>query len=269
MDTDQMNEVVVETVELESISLGRTVKIDIYRLEHIPASGESSLALINDGQDLVTIGFDKILNTFFYGKKRKPLLVAAIHGGPDRMNEFGVAIGPDYLGRGARAVWYEQFIVSEALPFIRQRFSKVRFIETAVAGFSLGGLTAFDTAWNHPEIFSRVGVFSGSLWWRSKNKEDKDYNRHLHRMMHQQVRQGVLHPGMKFFFQCGEQDEWEDRNKNGVIDSIDDAIDLMRELIKKGYHEGPDIRYLQLTDGKHNVETWAKSLPVFLQWGWG
>jgi enterochelin esterase-like enzyme len=63
-------------------------------------------------------------------------------------------------------------------------------------------------------------------------------------------------------------DELEDRNNNGVIDSIDDTIDLLRELQAKGYREGTDFRYLQLKDGKHDVPTWAKALPEFLKWGW-
>jgi hypothetical protein len=87
-------------------------------------------------------------------------------------------------------------------------------------------------------------------------------------MMHNQVAAGDFHEGMKFFFECGEQDEWEDRNKNGVIDSIDDTIDLMRLLIKKGYTEGKDIQYLQLPDGKHDVTSWARSLPQFLRWAY-
>jgi hypothetical protein len=74
---------------------------------------------------------------------------------------------------------------------------------------------------------------------------------------------------MKFFFECGEHDEEEDRNKNGVIDSIDDTLDLMRLLVKKGYREGRDIYYLQLPDGRHDVPSWAKALPTFLNWGWG
>jgi enterochelin esterase-like enzyme len=87
--------------------------------------------------------------------------------------------------------------------------------------------------------------------------------------MHLQVRNGIYRPGMKFFFQCGEMDESEDRNKNGVIDSIDDTIDLMRELVKKGYREGRDIYYLQVPDGKHDVASWSRAIPKFLKWGWG
>ena len=36
-----------------------------------------------------------------------------------------------------------------------------KFKTKAIAGFSLGGLSAIDTAWSNPGIFSIVGVFSG------------------------------------------------------------------------------------------------------------
>ena len=63
-------------------------------------------------------------------------------------------------------------------------------------------------------------------------------------------------------------DEKADRNNNGVIDAIDDTLDLIKELKKKGYPES-SIRYLELKDGRHDVPTWARAFPDFLQWGWG
>jgi len=56
-----------------------------------------------------------------------------------------------------------------------------------------------------------------------------------------------------------------DRNKNGIIDSIDDTRDLISELVKKGYEEGRDISYLEMPDGRHDIETWAKAMPDFLK----
>ena len=29
------------------------------------------------------------------------------------------------------------------------------------------------------------------------------------------------------------------------------------------------IRFLELTEGRHDVATWAKAFPDFLKWGWG
>lgn len=256
----------VETIELESTHLNRTVRIDFYMTGQGTAH---SLLLMNDGQDLVKMEFERLLDVFHGKEQGLPLLVAGIHCGPDRINEYGMAAGADYAGRGARAAEYQQFVVGELLPAIISRFHAHTFTEKAFAGFSLGALSALDIAWNNPEIFSKAGIFSGSLWWRSVSQNAKEYNQSVHRMMHAQIRNGGFHPGMKFFFECGELDENMDRNRNGVIDSIDDTVDLMRELIRKGYREGRDIYYLQIPDGRHDVASWEKAVPAFLKWGWG
>ena len=87
-----------------------------------------------------------------------------------------------------------------------------------------------DIVWKHPAEFSKVGVFSGSLWWRSIDQIDEKYDDDKHRIMHQEIRNGQYAPWLKFFFQCGNMDEVKDRNNNGIIDSIDDTLDLIKEL---------------------------------------
>lgn len=72
-----------------------------------------------------------------------------------------------------------------------------------------------------------------------------------------------FYPWLKFFFECGAGDEGEDRNKNGIIDSIDDTLDLIAELKAKGYSNN-SIKYLELASGKHDVPTWGQAFPEFL-----
>jgi len=176
---------------------------------------------------------------------------------------------PDYKGRGNKAKNYTEFVFEELIPYIRTNYYRQGFREKAFAGFSLGALSALDIVWNHPIEFSKVGTFSGSLWWRTKDKNDKTYNDDTDRIMHQQIKNGQYYPWLKFFFECGAADEEGDRNNNGIIDSIDDTIDLIKELVAKGYDEKKDIYYMQLDDGKHDVATWARAMPEFLKWGWG
>jgi enterochelin esterase-like enzyme len=253
-------------IELPSINLDRIVRIDFYQTIQTDSSRKWNLLLINDGQDLVKMDFASILHQLEINDPLAPTLIAGIHCGEDRRNEYGMSSSSDYLGRGAKATLYEQFILTELLPLIENRYEMVEWKEKQFAGFSLGALSALDIVWSNPEIFSKVGVFSGSFWWRALDMKDKNYNDYKHRLMHQRIRNGVAKPGLKFFFECGELDEAEDRNKNGVIDSIDDTIDLMRELTRKGYREGRELFYLQLADGKHDVPSWARALPVFLKW---
>jgi enterochelin esterase-like enzyme len=86
--------------------------------------------------------------------------------------------------------------------------------------------------------------------------------------MHNQVRETEkAAPWLRFFFQTGAMDEKKDRNKNGIIDSIDDTLDLIEELKLQGY-KNDAVTYYELPDGKHDVATWAKAFPEFLKWGW-
>ena len=259
--------IVVENEELYSVHLDRDVKLDIYLPTHVSKPETINLLLINDGQDLPKMPFAEILGDLYQHDKIEPLLCVGIHCGADRKMEYGIASQPDYLGRGARAADYTSFIFEELLPFLHREYNIARFKEKAFAGFSLGGLMALDLVWNNPEAFSKVGVFSGSLWWRQKAYDD-GYTDEADRIMHNQVRDGIASPGLQFFFQTGLLDEKLDRNNNGVIDSIDDALDLISELKKKGYADNA-IRYVELVDGGHDVPTWAKAFPDFLKWGWG
>ena len=149
------------------------------------------------------------------------------------------------------------------------RYRAPAFREKAFAGFSLGALSALDIVWEHAQEFSRVGLFSGSFWWRTKDKTDPAYNEMTDRIMQRKVREGDYAPWLQFFFECGTEDEMEDRNQNGIIDSIDDTQDLIQELVIKGYDREKDIRYLQIDGGRHEVNTWARAMPEFLLWGWG
>ena len=257
----------IDRLHIDSDYLERRMLVDIYLPADVALSDQVSLLLVNDGQDLVTMGFENILNTLLHQHQLEPLMCVGIHCGTDRINEYGTICQPDYKGVGAKAGRYVKFIFDELLPYIRKKYHMPSFREKSFAGFSLGGLSAFDIVWNHPSEFSKVGMFSPSLWWRRKGYED-GYDDEKDRIMHMQVRKGGFFPWLKFFVQTGQLDEKADRNNNGIIDSIDDALDMIVSLKAKGYTD-EHIEYLELEDGRHNVDTWARVLPDFLKWGWG
>jgi enterochelin esterase-like enzyme len=253
---------------VQSVFLNRAVKIDCYLPTNVVAPAEISLLLINDGQDLVTMGFEKILDDLYAANHITPLLCVGLHCSTDRKNEYGTATVLDYKGRGAKASLYMQFVMEELIPFIRQTYQVFSFKEKSFAGFSLGALSALDIVWNNPAEFVKTGAFSGSFWWRDKAQEDADFDEDKHRIMHRLVKEGSYYPWLRFFFEVGTQDETADRNNNGIIDAIDDTISLIAALKQKGFADS-DIAYLELQDGRHDVPTWARALPDFLKWGWG
>jgi enterochelin esterase-like enzyme len=269
MSDEKVSVIKVEQHLLHSSNLDRVVTIDCYLPVTLSHFSHSNLLLINDGQDLVKMSFENILEELMTDVKLKPLFCVGIHCASDRKNEYGTANILDYKGRGAKAFLYTKFIIQELIPYIRKTYAITSFNEKAFAGFSLGGLCALDIVWNYPHEFTKVGVFSGSLWWRDKDQEDEDFDENFNRIMHQQVKKGKYAPWLKFFFEVGTQDETADRNNNGIIDAIDDTQSFIEELVNKGYNEEEDIHYLELKDGRHDVPTWARAFPDFLIWGWG
>lgn len=258
---------IVENHVLLSYYLKREVKVDCYLPANVPVPGGMSLLLINDGQDLVTMQFENILDKLYAESEIAPLFCVGIHCSADRKNEYGTAKILDYKGRGAKAALYTKFIMEELLPYIRKTYKIDSFKEKSFAGFSLGALSALDIVWNNPADFSKVGAFSGSFWWRDKDQDDEDFDEEKHRIMHRQIKEGAHYAWLKFFFEVGTQDETADRNNNGIIDAIDDTVSLIEELKRKGYRD-EDVEYLELKDGQHNVSTWARAFPDFLKWGW-
>lgn len=259
----------IKSASIPARLLERKVKVDFYFPLSIPYGTRVELLLFNDGQILEEIQFIQILQKWSQKNKNAPLfLVAAVHAGKNRLSEYGTAGVLNDKSQGSKAAQYQDFILNDLTQYIAEVFPFSDLDRMSFAGFSLGGLTALDIAWSHPERFGKVGVFSGSFWWRTLPAGGSAYS-DLDRIMHRRIREGSYHSHLRFFFECGTGDETNDRNNNGVIDAIDDTVDLMRELQRLGYQPGQDIQYLEVTNGEHNPQTWAKCLPAFLDWGWG
>jgi enterochelin esterase-like enzyme len=256
----------IENKHIKSLHLAREVRYDVYHSHPGTDFSKTGLLLINDGQNLEEMGFAAMLESLAGSGLVSSFLCVGIHASEQRKMEYGVASQPDYAGRGAKAGVYTAFILNELLPLLETGYTEYRIVERAFAGFSLGGLSAMDITWNHPELFQTTGVFSGSFWWRSLDQNEQNYDDDRHRIMHQLIRRDRYKPGLGFFFQCGNKDETRDRNHNGIIDSIDDTQDIIRELVEKGYTPGKDIIYLEMADGSHDIPTWGKAMPVFLEW---
>jgi iron(III)-enterobactin esterase len=267
MQLNELSCIVVEQKLIYSSSLRRYITIDLYLPKNVADPSSLSLLIINDGQDLAKMPFDHLLNELLESQQIQPVLCVGVHAGRNRKKEYGTAGIPDFKNRGSRAEAYEQFIIKKLIPHIQSEYCINSFKQKAIAGFSLGGLTAIDLAWKNPAVFSIAGVFSGSLWWRSKDISE-GYNEELDRIMHRRIREGNFAEAMKFYFTTGSLDETADRNNNGIIDSIDDTLALIEELKGKGYPD-EDIVYINFEDGHHDVETWGRAMPGFLKWAFG
>lgn len=253
------------TLEVSSVHLDRIVKVHLLFPANMEFLSQPMPVLwLNDGQDLAALQVENSLKKLMAAQKIKAVFVVAIEA-RDRLAEYGTMDVPDYKKRGAKARAYAEFILQELVPYMRKNYPvSAAPADNVFAGLSLGGVSALDISWHYPQYFQKIGVFSGSFWWRKRalnaGYTDND------RIVHQRIRMGTFKPGLKFWLQTGTLDETSDRNNNGIIDSIDDTQDLITELILKGYHLNTDIQYVEVEGGKHHSSTWSQVFPEFLLW---
>ena len=261
------NEIIVKHLNVPSKYLERGVKVDVFLPPQYSKDTNTNYPCIyfNDGQDMLALGMFDTLTRLYKEGTLPHCIIFAMYCNENRINEYGTALEADYKKRGNKAKEYADFVIHELIPLMRSEYRcKLEPKYNTYAGFSLGALSAMDIAWANPSVFGKVGVFSGALWWRSKEwtLEDPDGGR----IMHDIIRNSSHQAGMKFWFEVGTKDEDCDRNNNGIIDAIDDTLDLINELTALGYRPHEDIKYVEIDGGEHNPHTWGKIMPDFLKW---
>ena len=248
--------------------LQRHVKLTIINTPVPEEKNNFNLLLLNDGQDIEKLRVKEIIDSLYKKKLIQPLVVVAIHTN-DRIKELGIADYPDYKNNGVDAAKYSAFVDDELYPFIKKKTGVRKFNSITIAGCSLGALSAFDIAWDHADRIDKVGVFSGSFWYRDKDAAAADYSDEKDRMMMNKLRTSRRQPHLKYWFYAGDDEEKSDRDKDGIIDVVDDTKDLMEIIKNKNVCLPSDIVYVESADGKHGYVSWRKELPVFLLWAFG
>lgn len=258
----------VQEDEIYSRHLQHKVKLTVLNTPVPSDKEELNLLIMNDGQDFQQLRMKEILDSLWKKKLIQPLLVVGVHAG-NREQEYGVADKPDYQNRGSRANYYDAFVDDELYFFIKKKVSIRKFKSVVIAGTSLGGLSAFDIAWNHPNKIDKVGVFSGSFWWRDKDITDSSYDDNENRIMYEKIKASRKKPKLQYWFYAGGKEENGDRDKDGIIDVIDDTQDLINLMIDKKVCSSTDITFKQDPNGEHNQQSWSHQLPDFLIWAFG
>jgi enterochelin esterase-like enzyme len=248
--------------------LQKHIKLTILNTPVPDDKNSFNLLLLNDGQDMPKLRVKEIVDSLYKKKLIQPLVVVGIHAG-DRMQEYGISDYLDYKNNGTEAAKYSAFINDELYPFIKKRTAVRKFNSITIAGCSLGGLSAFDIAWDHADRINKVGIFSGSFWYRDKDAEATDYSDEKDRIILNKIRSSRKKPQLQYWFYAGDEEEKGDRDKDGIIDVVDDTRDLIG-LIKTKNVAGPDdIIFTEKKEGKHDYNSWSHVFPDFLLWAVG
>jgi hypothetical protein len=85
-----------------------------------------------------------------------------------------------------------QFITDELVPAVRLLFPADLPADGLCRLFAWR-TKCLDIAWRRSDLFNMVGIFSGSLWWRTLDKDDPEYQDEQHRIMHNQIKMLISH----------------------------------------------------------------------------
>ena len=262
------NKIKQQEDELYSRHLQRKVKLTIISTPMPAGKSSLNLLLLNDGQDMQKMRVKEITDSLYKNKLIQPLIIVGIAAG-DRTKEYGVSEQADFMKRSDKADNYSKFIENELYAFAKKNAGVRKFKSVAIAGCSLGGLSAFDIAWDNADKIDKVGVFSGSFWWRDKDDKAADYDDNKNRIMLSKIRSSRKKPHLQYWFYAGAKEETGDRDKDGIIDVVDDTRDLAALIKSKNICLPQDIIYKEDANGLHDYSSWSNHLPEFLIWAFG
>lgn len=219
-----------------------------------------------DGQQLPEIDFQQTLNELVSSGQMAPTVVVAVYSteGDLRREELGAGPNINFLGWGTLSDAFNHFMVDELVPKVNSTYRTLTDAQnTAVMGWSLGGLSSFYLAWQYPDTFGTVGAFSPSFWWRTESPAGQELQA---RVIPNLVSTSTLRPGLRVWMEAGTKElPYSDVDGNGVIDMLQDARDVRDLLLQKGYQAGRDVVYVEVEGGLHELSTWQTVVPDFLK----
>ncbi|MGG9971635.1 alpha/beta hydrolase [Ferruginibacter sp. SUN002] len=254
--------------EIYSRHLQKHIKLTIISTPLPDDKKELNLLLLNDGQDVEKFRLKKILDSLYNKKLIQPVVIVAIHAS-DRTQEYGIAGFPDYKKNGSKADQYASFIDNELYDFAKKKAGVRKFKSVVIAGENLGGLSAFDIAWNHADKIDKVGVFSGTFRFskRAFTTETPDYSDASDRILLSVMKSSRKKPHLKYWFYGDDADEKGIRYQDSI--TINHTKDLIKIIKDKKVCPDADIVYKEAGTDQNNYIGWSKVLPDFLLWAFG
>ncbi len=217
---------------------------------------------LQDGQNLfdtatsfagVEWNADETAEKLINDGKINPVIIVGVYNSPDRTEEY-TPIQANESDPVARGVYYGWFVAYEAKRFIDKTYRTLPGREnTTIAGSSLGGLIALDTARAHNDIFGACAAISPSLW--SAEGE----------LLSQWTADHDWMKGTRFWVDMGEG-ETEDYPTGEAVPHLQT---LVATLESAGLTKGNDYQDLVAEGDEQNEAAWSKRFGQVLTYLYG
>ncbi len=173
----------------------------------------------------------------------EPLIVVGVYNtGESRLVEY-TPTRDSRMGGGGAAL-YGRMLIDEIAPYISRHYRTLAGPQnTGGGGSSLGGLLSLYLGLEYPEVFGKLAVLSPSVWWDQRS-------------ILPLVRAAFCKPSLRIWLDIGTAEGKR---------SLQDADLLYRLLVKRGWSDGTDMRYLRVKDGTHDEAAWAQRVGPMLK----
>lgn len=242
-------EIVDDHFPMDSLAKTRRIRI-LLPYDYYTSNKVYRTLYLQDGQNLWdksapfgTWGIDESLTNMASDGKSDVVIVAIDHGDKARIQEFmpvqGTKLG---IAQGKR---YLKFIVNELKPFIegKYRVSGMRK-DNAIGGSSMGGLISTYAALYYPEMFSKVLIFSPSLW--------------VTQDVFKELSTAPFFRNMDIYLYGGGQES---------ATLVKNLNRFQKLLTQRGLEEnGIQLKLSINPEGMHNEAAWGHEFPAAMQW---
>ena len=124
--------------------------------------------LFNEENPFGNWEIDKKLALLAEYKRGDVIVVAIDHGSDERINEY--IFDNDTVATGSNGKKYIRFVTDTLKPYIDEMYrTKPDRDNTGIGGSSLGGLISIYSGFLYPEVYSKLLIFSPSLWIEPNN----------------------------------------------------------------------------------------------------
>lgn len=204
---------------------------------------------MHDGQNLFDkqtsyVGeweIDETLNLLALEEKLELIVVGVDNGLGKRMNEMSPWDHEKY-GSG-EGKYYIDFIVNLIKPFIDSTFRTLTDRgNTGIMGSSMGGLISHYAIYEHPDVFSKAGIFSPSYWYSDK--------------IFTQTKENPLLKDAKLYINVGK--------KEGS--NMEKPAKRMSDFILNSGHPKSNIFFESVKAGTHSEVFWRSEFANAVLW---
>lgn len=194
---------------------------------------------------------DETLDRLYQKGLAREVIVVGVYNNSMRIDEYTphpAWVRMTGATNGGLLTDYARFLVEELKPYIDSNYRTLTGpADTAVMGSSLGGLASFYLLGTRPDTFGAAFCFSSSFWWKD-------------RAVLKDIRTMRFSSSARLYIDGGYNEEaggvWADNRM------------VLSELESKGFNMS-NLYYCEEMAGAHNEASWARRMPIPLQWHYG